>query len=130
MCDTKSFFTTTNTAIENFILSLDLSCYAIPGPQGGNMIPAGTRVFIITDLCQDIPSTALGSGIYIIPGRMVASFIVAGVITPVTSTFAPIPGRTLTLTRDANGDGVLIITPSLLTPNAFTCSQLSQFVTQ
>ena len=130
MCDTKSFFTTTNTAIENFILSLDLSCYAIPGPQGVNMIPAGTPVFIITNPCQDIPSTPPRSGIYIIPGRMVASFIVAGVITPVTSIFPPIPGRTLTLTRDANGDGVFTITPSLLTPDPINCDQLSQFVTQ
>lgn len=128
MCDTKSFFTTTNTAIENFILSLDLSCYAIPGPQGGNMIPARTPVFIITDSCAPILPTSTGSGIFIIPKKMVASFIMAGVITHVITTFTdPLIG---TLTINANGDGVLIITSPELPPKQIDCIQLSQFVTQ
>ena len=126
MCDTKSFFTTTNTAIENFILSLDLSCYAIPGPQGGNMIPAGTPVFIITNPCPSILRNGLGQ--FIIPKRMVASFIMAGVITHVITTFTdPLIG---TLTINANGDGVLIITSPELPPKQIDCIQLSQFVTQ
>lgn len=127
MCDTKSLFTTTNTAIENFILSLDLSCYAIPGPQGQVSL-SGKSVFnnnVCFPLRLSFPETSPGSGMYIIPNRFLATPLIPGTYNIIAT--GPITIRNATLLI-SNSNVVTLSLPGPSRGESFPCNSLSTFI--
>ena len=125
MCDTKSLFTTTNTAIENFILSLDLSCYAIPGPQGQVSL-SGKSVFSASGCTrgQTFPETSPNSGMYIIPNSFLATPLIPGNYNIITTGVTPNLNATLLI---SNSNVVTLSLPGQSPVANFPCLVLSFF---